>query len=141
MRCTPFNLGNGVSGFICGSRARLPKCSTPGCPGKGELECDAAVERKSPAQPKRGDAGLHREHKVVFFVWSLSNVEGVDHVTISTAAPGHHGALQTVPVAEWFRKTTATCDKPVCRRCATSVDGLDFCGPHARAAANPSRSA
>lgn len=132
MRCTPINLGRGMTGFVCGSRARLPKCSTPGCSGNGELECDAPVERKDPPLPKRGDAGLHREHKIVFFVWSLTSVEGVDHVTISSAPPGHHGTLQTVSVDDWFRKTTATCDKPVCRRCSQRVGDLDYCGAHAR---------
>ncbi len=136
MRCSSVYLGNGVGAIVCGSRSRLPKCSTPGCSGKGELECDAPVERnrvQDEPLPKRGDARLHRLHNVVFYVWSLKQVDGVDHVTISMRPPGHGGVLQTVPVSEWHAKTIGTCDKPVCRRCAARVGELDYCGAHARA--------
>jgi hypothetical protein len=131
--CTPFRSADGtVSGFICGPRRRSPKCSTPDCSRSSELECDAPVARKDERLPRRGDARLHREHSVVFYVWQLVSVEGVDHVEISTAQPGHHGTRQTVSVDDWFRKTSATCDRPVCRRCAVRSGSLDLCAAHGR---------
>jgi hypothetical protein len=133
VRCTPFRSADGtVSGFICGSRQRAPKCSTPGCNRSADLECDAPVERNGQRLPRRGDARLHREHSVVFYVWRLVSVEGVDHVEVSTAQPGHHGTRQTVSVDDWFRKTTATCDRPVCCSCAVRSGTLDLCAAHGR---------
>lgn len=134
MRCTPFVSADGtMSGFICGSRQHLPKCSTPDCSNRAELECDAPVERnrlEDEPRPKRGDARLHRLHNVVFYVWA---VEG-ESVRISTSQPGS-GVSQTATIDEWLRKTVATCDRPVCRRCAVRQGKLDICPAHARAAA------
>lgn len=136
MVCTPFRSADGqVTGFVCGPRRRMPNCSTPGCRGRAELECDAPVERnrvQDEPLPKRGDARLHRLHNVVFYVHALRQVEGVNHVTISTKQPGCGGALQTVPVTDWLSKTIGTCDKPVCRSCAVRVGELDYCGAHGR---------
>ncbi len=136
MRCTAFHDPiSGASGFICGSRRSAPKCSTPGCGRRADLECDAPVERnrvQDEPLPKRGDARLHRLHNVVFYVWSLTQVEGIDHVTISTKQPGYGGTTQTVSVTEWHSKTIGTCDKPVCRSCAVRVGELDYCGAHSR---------
>lgn len=139
MPCRTFhdNSGKPVA-IVCGP-VRRPKCSTLGCRRSAGLECDHPVERPadSEALPKRGDARLHRERKVVFYVWSLVSVEGVDHVTISTHQPGSRcsGVLQTVSVDDWFRKTMATCDRALCERCAVKVGSLDVCPEHAAAAA------
>jgi hypothetical protein len=127
MRCT-FH-GNGV--ITCGSRGRLPSCSTPGCRGKGELSCDHAVKRDKP--PKAGDARLHRKHGVVFYIWA---VEG-DEVTLSTAplpVPGQRRspASQVVTLAELAERSAPTCDRAVCRGCAVRVGEIDLCGAHGR---------
>lgn len=131
MRCTPFRSADGkVSGFVCGSRRQLPKCSSPDCSNRAELECDAPVERnrlQDEPRPKRGDARLHRLHNVVFYVWGL---EG-EAVRISTSQPGY-GVSQTVTIDEWYRKTIGTCDRPVCRRCAVRSGKLDLCAAHGR---------
>lgn len=133
MRCTPIDLGNGVTGIVCTrGRGSLPACSTPGCRRKGRLECDHPVEREHPAVPKRGDARLHRKHGVVFYVWSVTG----DQVTVSTGQPGASrsaGMLQTVSLADWWAKTSATCDRPICERCSVRRGGLDICPAHARA--------
>lgn len=126
MRCQ--FLGGGV--IVCGGRQRLPNCSTPGCHGKGELSCDHPVTRN--AQPKRGDTRVHKAHQVVFYVWTV-NPDGT--LTIASRPPPlrpERGA-QTVTVAEWFAKSDATCDRPVCKACAVHVGTLDYCAAHARA--------
>jgi hypothetical protein len=127
MRCT--FLPGGV--IVCGSRGRLPSCSTPGCRGKGELSCDHAVKRDKP--PKAGDARLHRTHGVVFYVWAIDG----DEVTLSTAplpVPGQRRSpgSQVVTLAELAERSDPTCDRPVCKRCAGHDGELDFCGAHAR---------
>ena len=45
MHCTPLPGG----GFVCGSRARRPRCSVPGCARDVEKECDYPVVRKGKA--------------------------------------------------------------------------------------------
>jgi hypothetical protein len=115
-------------GIVCGS-TRHKKCSTPGCHGHADRLCDYPVQRQDP--PKRGDARLHIERNVVFYVWSVK----ADAITISPSEPGsrRHGVLQTVTLAEWFTKSTATCDRPICARCAVRVGpDRDLCGAHAR---------
>lgn len=131
MKCTPLDLGNGVSGFVCGSRTRRPKCSTPGCGRAADLECDAPVERnrvQDEPGPKLGDARLHRLHNVVFYVWA---VEG-ESVRISTSPRPGYGVSQTTTILEWLSKTVGTCDRPVCRGCAVKSGKLDFCAAHGR---------
>lgn len=118
---------------VCGGRGRSPTCSTPGCKRRGTLECDCPVERE-PTLPRPGDARLHRERKVLFYVWRLVQVAGVDHVVISTKPPGDScGVRQTVTVDDWHRKSSATCDRPICTRCRVQVGPLDYCPAHARA--------
>lgn len=128
MVCRTIVLPDGTTGIVCGIRA--PRCSTPGCGRKAELECDHAVQRKTPPKrPKRGDARVHREHRVIFYVW---RVEG-EQVNISIAQPGKHGTIQTVPIADWFAKTDATCDRPICSGCCVRVGRLEYCQAHGRA--------
>jgi hypothetical protein len=115
-------------GVACGPKPRRPKCSTPGCNGRGELECDAVVERPREA-PKRDDVRLHKKHQLPFRILAVDTAAG--QVTVTRHDGG--GALQAVSIDEWFSKTDATCDRPVCRRCAVSVGSLDYCGVHGRA--------
>jgi hypothetical protein len=125
-------LGGGV--IVCGGRQRLPNCSTPGCRRKGELSCDHPVQRN--AQPKRGDTRVHKEHQIVFYVWWLHPEQG-DVITIGAKPPPLPGSSkrggQTIPIADWFAKSDATCDRPVCSSCSTRVGQLDLCQAHARA--------
>lgn len=130
MRCHFF-----PGGVVCTSGRNYPKCSTPGCRNRAPLSCDAPVQRENPPAPKRGDTRLHKEHKLVFYVWA---VEG-DQVEISQSPlplPGQRRAHapQKVSIADWFRKSDATCDRVLCPGCATKVGELDMCGPHAREA-------
>lgn len=60
MICTPI-----PGGFVCGSRARRPKCSVPGCTNLTEVECDFAVKRRNPAASQTCDAKLCGACKVV----------------------------------------------------------------------------
>lgn len=46
-----------VTVIVCGSRARAPKCSVPGCAERAEFECDAPVARRTGAS-KTCDAKL-----------------------------------------------------------------------------------
>jgi len=116
-------------GIACG---RIPhrKCSTPGCSNHAGKLCDYPVERNDP--PKRGDARLHREHNLLFYVWG---VEG-GSITISQRDPGAGsgcGVTQTVTVADWFAKSRASCDRPTCHKCSVSVGpDQDYCAAHAR---------
>jgi len=116
-------------GIACG-RTPHKKCSTPGCTHHADKLCDHPIERNDP--PKRGDVRLHREHRVLFHVWA---VEG-DAVTIAQQPPGSRCVhVQTVTRADWFAKSAATCDRPICSRCAVSAGpDRDICPPHARAA-------
>lgn len=127
MRCHFF-----PGGVICTSRRSLPKCSTPGCRGRGELSCDAPVKRENPPAPKPGDTRLHLERRVVFYVWAVNG----DEVAIGTTELPISGRgakkPQRVSITDWFRKTEATCDRPVCRGCAGHDGRLDLCGAHAR---------
>jgi hypothetical protein len=130
MRCTPIKMGNGAAAIVCTSGDRRKPCATPGCRGRADLVCDHPVERRDEA--KRGDSRLHKEHKLLFFVWSVNG----DTVTISQQDPAttfRPGITQTVPIADWLAKADATCDRPVCSRCAVRVGDLDLCGVHARA--------
>lgn len=124
MKCTPMRVGpNGEVAIVCGSR-RTRTCSVKGCRRQATVDCDYPVERE-PGEPKRGDARLHKERRVIFYVWSTTGT----HVNISTKPPGSRsaGVLQTVTVEEWHRKSSATCDKPVCSRHAVRDGGLDYC--------------
>jgi hypothetical protein len=115
-------------GIACG-RVDFKKCSTPGCTNHANKLCDYPVERNDP--PKRGDARLHREHKLIFYVWTVDEHE----VTISQKPPGGFGTgvLQTVPIADWFAKSQATCDRPTCQKCSVSVGpDRDYCAAHGR---------
>lgn len=115
-------------GIACGHR-RHRSCSTPGCRNDAPLSCDAPVTRENPPKPKRGDTRLHRERKIVFEVLAID--EQREEVTVT-----QHGrrTLQVVSIADWFRKSDATCDRPLCPGCATRVGEIDLCGPHAREA-------
>lgn len=126
MHCT--NPAPGV--WLCGSRPKRKRCSTPNCGNWSELECDHPVTRKTKPTPERGDARLHREHKRIFYVWHCED----DQVSVSQTAPGlQHPVLQHVTVEDWFAKTDATCNRPICRSCAVRVGELDYCGAHGRA--------
>jgi hypothetical protein len=116
MRC--HFLGQGV--IVCGGRPRAPNCSTPGCRRKGSLECDCPVERPD-TMPKVGDARLHKTHRRVFYV------RAVHRYRIDEAA----GRSLRRCASDWFAKTSATCDRPICDGCAVDVEGLDYCRPHA----------
>lgn len=59
MNCTPI-----PGGFVCGGRARRPKCSVPDCNNPTEAECDYSVTRRNPAASKTCDAKLCAECKV-----------------------------------------------------------------------------
>lgn len=121
--------------IVCGSRRKLKDCSTPGCRNKAELACDHPIirARSLEPKPKRGDCRLHREHKLLFFVWSV-NPDGT--LTVSQSDPGNEfrpAVLQDVTEDRWFEVSDPTCDRPVCRRCAVQSGGLDYCGAHGRA--------
>ncbi len=125
--------------IVCGPRTRRRKCSTPGCARPTDLECDAAVERKPVGGvdpcPQRGDARVHKVHGIVFYVWRVVGDYGFDaQVVISTKQPGSRcgGTQQTVSTSEWFAKTSATCDRPVCVRCVVRQGQLDLCAAHGR---------
>jgi hypothetical protein len=123
-----YNPSPGV--WICGARSRRKRCSTPNCGGYSELECDAPVQKR-PGTPKVGDARLHRERQAIFYVHRIDG-ESLHISSKSTDVPG--APLQQVTREEWFAKTDATCDRPICRRCAVRVGRLDYCGAHGRAA-------
>lgn len=132
MRCTFF-----PGGVICSGRRSLPKCSTPGCRNRADKSCDAPVTRENPPAPKPGDTRLHREHKIVFYVWTVDAEAST--VIIGQSPPPLPGqrpciAPQKRSFAEWFAKSDATCDRPICSRCATEAGELDLCQPHAREA-------
>lgn len=44
MACRPFNLGNGVTGIMCGPRGKVHTCSAPGCHRGGSKQCDYPVK-------------------------------------------------------------------------------------------------
>lgn len=113
-------------GVVCTSRRSLPKCSTPGCRNRAELTCDYPVKRA--AEPKRGDARLHRFHKRIFYVWYVDG----DKVGLSESPPPLRleealRAPQEVTLAELAERSDPTCDRPVCSKCAVQRSGLDFC--------------
>lgn len=115
-------------GIACG-RVDHKRCSTPGCANHAGKLCDYPVERNDP--PKRGDARMHRERNLVFYVWTVDNGE----VTISQNPPDRlrAGGLQTVSIADWFAKSQATCDRPTCQKCSVSVGpDQDYCAAHGR---------
>lgn len=60
MACRPFNLGGGVSGFMCGPRGKQRSCSAPGCSSSATKQCDAPVTRRAPkaGDPPPGQAPL-----------------------------------------------------------------------------------
>lgn len=43
MTCEPIPGG----GFVCSRGSRRPKCSTPGCGGRGDYQCDFALGGKA----------------------------------------------------------------------------------------------
>jgi hypothetical protein len=124
--------------IACGSRPARKRCSTPGCRRAADLACDYPIIRARSLEPtpKRGDARLHRQHRVLFFVWSVS-LEGSGSVSICQQDPNTElrpGKLQDASFEDWFAKTDPTCDRPVCSRCTVNGGGgLDFCGAHVRA--------
>lgn len=128
MRCHPLDLRNGVRVITCTSGRKTKSCSTPGCGGRGTQECDHPVKREG--TPKVGDARLHVERKVIFYIRAI---EG-DTLKVSTQPPGGSGLVQTTTIAEWFAKTDATCSRAMCKRCAVRVGGLEYCAAHGRAA-------
>ena len=136
MRCTPFHDPiSGASGFICGSRRSAPKCSTPGCGKRADLECDAPVERnrvQDEPLPKRGEARLHRLHNVVFYVWSLARVEGIDHVTCQM--PGKVTIDLKAAVGAWL---SAEHDNFGIYLSTEGTDGSDFVTSEGRSEDRP----
>lgn len=114
-----------VIGRLCG-HSRYRKCSTPGCTRHADRECDHPVQRKV-SSPKVGDTRVHKQHKQLYYVRSINGAE----LTISTSETC--GVLQVVSLAEWNEKADATCDRPICGRCAVNVEGQDWCQAHARA--------
>lgn len=107
----------------------LPKCSTPGCHKRAELECDHPVEARlaEPPVPKVGDSRLHNQHRRTFYV------RRVNEITREVTIAHERGALQVVSWDDWFRKASATCDRPICAKCAVEVGpGLHHCPAHAR---------
>jgi hypothetical protein len=59
MICTPIS-----GGFVCGGRARRPKCSVPGCINLTDAECDYPVKRRNPSASQTCDAKLCAACKV-----------------------------------------------------------------------------
>jgi hypothetical protein len=140
VKCTPVNFGNGVTGFVCGRREPRKRCSS--CKQNwADLECDAGVVKPNASRmPKRGDARVHRQHAVVFYVHGTQqNPDDPSDmlVMIATTAPGERPVKNphTATAEDWYFKTDATCDRSICRACATRIGKLDFCPPHARALA------
>ena len=62
MACTPFDLGNGVTGIICGRGRRHEPCSVPGCTRAHCRLCDYPVTRAGVAGTC--DAKLCGQHAV-----------------------------------------------------------------------------
>lgn len=129
MHGSRFRLPDGTVAFIDSSEPRHPKCSTPGCRKAGKMQCDFAVLREHDGVPKVGNARVHKVHNHIYFV---RRVHENGTVTISSSPPGSAELRwpQTVSVADWFAKTSATCDKHVCPTCAGHVGSLDFCAEH-----------
>ncbi len=45
MPCTPFNLGNGVTGIVCTRGGNRSLCTVPGCNRPSSKLCDYPVKR------------------------------------------------------------------------------------------------
>lgn len=45
MTCKPFNLGNGVTGFVCTRGSKQKRCQTPHCGRSASKRCDYPVTR------------------------------------------------------------------------------------------------
>ncbi|HEX2882262.1 MAG TPA: hypothetical protein VHO25_22230, partial [Polyangiaceae bacterium] len=127
MRCTTYRHGD-VTAVVCSS-GRTRVCAS--CGAAATQECDHPVKRPNPARPKRGDARVHREFQRVFYVHDVS--PGL--VTISTSERGSTRSPKTTTVTteNWFKKTSAMCNRPICKRCAVKSGELELCPPHARA--------
>ncbi len=137
MKCETMFVGPGVMAIVCGRRQPRKRCSTPGCGALADLECDWAVAGRPKPTPKRGDARVHRKHGIVFYVHEVqTNPDDPDDhlICIATSQPGARPikSPQTVTEEDWYFKTDATCDRPVCRRCAVRSGTLDFCAAHGR---------
>jgi hypothetical protein len=139
MHCqTLYDTEGRAIGIACGARGSLPACSTPGCRRRGRLSCDHPVTREPNRPPEDGDSRLHRTHGVTFYVWSYDAQTELVSIAL-TPPPTVIGArfkrAQTVTLADWYAKADATCDRPVCERCAVTVGrDLHHCPAHARAA-------
>lgn len=131
MTCETIRLPDGGTAIVCSRGRRRPRCSTPGCNQYADLECDAPVARKQRRDPREGDARLSKKTSKILYVWSY--VDGV--VTVSLAPPGVPGSQTWQTSKEsWLERTSATCNRKICRACAVKVGDLDYCGPHGRAA-------
>jgi len=120
--CEPIRLP-GVTGIVCHARRRRRRCR---CGVVATLECDHPVER-TPRKPRVGDSRLHRERRVTFY---LMAIEG-ERLQVATESGK---SLQWISHADWFNKAAATCDQPICARCATAVGAhLHHCPAHAGA--------
>lgn len=132
MKCEPIDLGNGVTGFVCGRRTPRKRCS---CGELTELLCDYPVARNTsvPQAPMRGDARTNIHNGHVFYVWDVKLLERT--VIVATGQPSFKAIPRTALVVHWstwFERTLPGCDRPVCRRCVTRWKSLDFCAPHGR---------
>lgn len=58
MACRTVMAGPGVTAIFCGSRARRPKCSVPGCNNPAEIACDYQIKRRKPGASQTCDAKL-----------------------------------------------------------------------------------
>jgi len=126
MPCTHVRLGNGASAIVCTGRRRRRQCSTPGCRNDATLDCDWAVQRRQRREPRVGDARVHDEHRVIFYV---VHVVG-QRVKVSTRPDG--GIMTMVTFDDWLGKTSPTCNRAVCPRCSVRDGRLDLCGAHGR---------
>lgn len=87
--------------------------------------------------PKVGDARVHRQRAVIFYVHEVQTNPGDPDdqiVCIATTPPGVKPVrnAQSVKAEEWYFKTDATCNRPICKGCAHRVGNLEYCGAHAR---------
>lgn len=69
---------------------------------------------------------MHRKHAVTFYVQAIET----DRVEVATAKGK---SRQWVSIADWLNNAAATCDRPICERCAVEV-GVDLhrCPEHAK---------
>lgn len=103
-------LPDGTRAIVCHARRRRVRCK---CGAPATLECDHPVERAI-RKPKVGDSRLHRERRVTFY---LGAIEG-ERLQVHTEGGK---SMQWISHADWFNKAAATCNAPICDRCASSA--------------------